>query len=435
MISASRVLLFIVTILGATGLVWCVSESRRPIQYLVPLGLFTITIAFIVSFLASLYIHTEGIYYAAIATICMITLVVVMFSFSKDKWYKLLFEISTQTNAFLILMYVGKSFGMVFGDNEWADAGFRAIGFLLIYIIYKFYLKKKFRAFANQYDHVYGWILLTVLSLAFSILFLSIQYFPVTLGQRADVKLFNNVMICAIVVYTLTYFAFILLFNRIVSWEKTKHELKESEMKMDYWKAQIAAQQILINSTRKIKHDMRHHDALLADCIANKEYDKALEYLKEHGAIIDQMTIKQYCENYTVNCLLSTYIGKAEAAGIKVDCMAEVPKELKIDDLRLGSMFANLVENAIEACERIKDDSIQKFINISSKYENGALRILVENSSNNDVKFEDGFPISQKENPSGIGTKTIAEFAERFDGMCDYSLKNGVFSARLILVV
>ena len=76
-----------------------------------------------------------------------------------------------------------------------------------------------------------------------------------------------------------------------------------------------------------------------------------------------------------------------------------------------------------------------KFININTAFENGTLRILIENSANNDVKFDGPFPISQKANPSGIGTKNIYELAQKYNGLCDYSLANGIFTARLILVV
>ena len=434
MFQASRVLLFIVTLAGAGGLIWCVTEVRRSLKYVIPVCIAVFAISFVAALTASIYIHSERIYYSAIATISLSALIPVMFYISKDQWYKIVFELVTQANAFLIVMYVGKSFRAILG-SDWADIGFRALALLVIILMYKTFLKKRFRSFANEYNLIYGWILLTVVTLSFTFLFLSIQYFPVILANRSEIEMFNNVMICAIVTYTITYIAFVALFNKILQWHKAKAEVQAAEIKMDYWKTQIATQEILINNTRKIKHDMRHHDALLAECIQNKEYDKALKYLEEHGTIIDKMTIKQYCENYTVNCLLSTYIGKAENAGIEVECMTQVPKELKIDDLRLASIFANLIENAIEACERIKDESVHKFIKINSKYDNGALKILVENSSNNNVEFDGPFPISQKENPSGIGTKTIYEFAERFGGVCEYSLKDGVFSARLILVV
>ena len=435
MLTVSRIILYIVTIAGAGGLIWCVTEARRSITYVVPIGLAVFGISFVAALFAAMYIHDENIYYSAIATISLVTLVPVMLYISKDPWYKLLFELATQANAFLITMYVGKSFGVLFGNNEWADVGFRALSFIIIILMYKTFLKDRFRSFANQYNSVYGWLFLFIVTISFTVLFLSIQYFPVTLAQRTDVKLFTTVMNFAIVAYTITYIALVALFNRILLSQKAKAEVQAAELKMDYWKAQIATQEVLINNTRKIKHDMRHHDALLVDCITNKEYDKALKYLQEHGAITDQITIKQYCENYTVNCLLSTYIRKAENAGIQVECQTQVPKELQIDDLRLASIFANLVENAIEACDRIKDESVHKFINISSKYDNGALKILVENSSNDDVKFDGPFPISQKANPSGIGTKTIYEFANRYNGLCEYTLENGVFSARLLLVV
>ncbi len=435
MIQASRVFLFIVTISGAIGLVWCVSESRRPRKQILPAAIIGFSVSLVAALLSSIYIQDIRVYYSVIATVSLAALIAVMAYYTKDPWYKIAFELVTQANAFLIIMFVGKSFSVMFGGNEWADAGARALSYLATYLVYKFYLKKKFRTFVNSYNLIYGWIGLTLVSLAFTILFLSIQYFPVVLALRTDVKLFTNVMICAIVTYGVTYIALVAIFTRIVEWQKAKSEMREAEMKTEYWKSQIEAQEVLINNTRKIKHDMRHHDTLLVEFLNNKQYDKALNYLQEHGAIIDSMTIKQYCKNYTVNCLLSSYIQRAEKAGIKVECHADIPDELNIDDLKLASLYANLIENAIEACERIKDETITKFINIHTAFENGTLRILIENSANNDVKFDGPFPISQKANPSGIGTKNIYELAQQYGGLCDYSLANGIFTARLILVV
>ena len=435
MIPVSKVLLFLVTIIGAIVLVWCVSESRRPHKQIYPAAVIGFSISFVAAILSAMYIHNETIYYSAIATISVTALIVVMFYFSKDSWYKIVFEVITQANGFLIVMFIGKSFSVLFHNNEWADIGFRALSFLAVYLMYKFFLRKRYRLFANTYDYKYGWYLLSLVSVCFTILFLSIQYFPVILSLRTDAKLFSNVMLCSIAAYTMTYIALVAIFNKIVTWEKAKSDMKEAEIKTDYWKNQIEAQEIIINNTRKIKHDMRHHDTLLVEYINNKQYDKALECLKEHGAIIDQMTIKQYCKNYTVNCMLSAYLQRAEAAGIKVDCMADIPNDLNIDDLELASLYANLIENAIEACARIKDETIEKFINIRPTFDNGSLKILIENSSNDDVKFDGPFPISQKENPSGIGTKTIYEFAQKYNGLCDYFQGNGLFRARIILVV
>ena len=91
MVTASRIMLFIVTIAGAGGLIWCVTEARRSITYVVPLGLAVFGISFVAALLAAMYIHTESIYYSAIATISIVPLLPVMIYISKDQWYKLLF--------------------------------------------------------------------------------------------------------------------------------------------------------------------------------------------------------------------------------------------------------------------------------------------------------------------------------------------------------
>ncbi len=435
MISVDRALVYIVTSLGAVGLIWCIAEYKRPLKQVIPAIIIGFGNCVTAAFLANRFITSDDVYYAAITTVSMVALTGAMFYISKDKWSKIVFELITQANAVIIAVYIGNGVAHFFDDNLYIDALFRALSFAALYLEYKFFLRQIFRDFANHYEDRYGWLILSVVSISFTVLYLSILYFPTLIYERADEKLFNIVMIISIVVYSFMYVGVVAVFQNTIEMQKIKDKMKESEVKMGYWQAQIDAQDTIVQNIRKVKHDLRHHDNILMEYLVHGDYDKAINYLKEHSAVIDKMNMRQYCSNYTVNCILSTYIQKAENDNIKVECIADIPKDVTIDELELTSLFANLIENAVEACNRIKDETREKFINIKVDRDGMALKILIENSCNKNVEFEGAFPVSQKEQKSGIGTKSIAEVVKAHDGMYDFKEEDGVFRARLYLVI
>ncbi|WP_369284151.1 GHKL domain-containing protein [Oscillibacter sp. GMB15532] len=97
-------------------------------------------------------------------------------------------------------------------------------------------------------------------------------------------------------------------------------------------------------------------------------------------------------------------------------------------------MLANSFENAVEGCLRCPD-AAAKFINVKIAYSvyNGAgkLHIVIENSCEDNITFESGFPKSQKPG-GGTGTRSIQYTAERYNGMAEFSAENGVFRTRVL---
>ncbi len=63
--------------------------------------------------------------------------------------------------------------------------------------------------------------------------------------------------------------------------------------------------------------------------------------------------ICKYCRNYTVNLILSAYIVKAKNEGIAVETHIDLPENTAVADMDLCVIFANALENAVNACKRI----------------------------------------------------------------------------------
>ena len=68
-----------------------------------------------------------------------------------------------------------------------------------------------------------------------------------------------------------------------------------------------------MESGRRIRHDVRHHNAVIAEYVRNLQNGELLQYLKEYDRGIDQGTVEMICANTAVNNILSAYTRKAHS--------------------------------------------------------------------------------------------------------------------------
>ena len=109
----------------------------------------------------------------------------------------------------------------------------------------------------------------------------------------------------------------------------------------------------------------------------------------------------------------------------------DIPAEPGVASLELAMVTANLLENAIHACER-QPDNEHRFINMTAVF-TGRILMQVENSYTGKVVFDENcYPISEKEG-HGIGTKSILAFVEKQNGVIEYTADNGRFRVRVQL--
>lgn len=427
-----KLFLYLVTMIGTIGLTYCMMDFKlkryKQILIFAAASLICIVGDFFVS---NLQTKNAELYYSIILFFNGLLLFVVVYVLSKDSFLKTMFAISSQVDALIMVVYISNTISRYFGNVIWIESIVRLVAFLTIYYFYNNGLRQKYRAFVASSEDKKAWIILVLIPVAFCILFCLTILYPITIINRPNYM--HYVMLFEIVAMFLTYIGIFYTFNNIVEKNKIKLENEKAMQKIEWWKQQIDLQERIIENSRQSRHDLRHHDLLLMKMLQEGNYEKAMEYLKEHGAKIDNDVIVKYCENYTANCILTIYIEEAKKEGIDVQCLVNIPESIMIDEVELAGLLANLLENAVEACERITNPEIKRFINITTHYQTGSLRILVENSCNQEVEFDGGLPISTKQTKSGIGVKSIQKVASQYKGLVDFSQAAGVFTTRVLL--
>lgn len=89
-----------------------------------------------------------------------------------------------------------------------------------------------------------------------------------------------------------------------------------------------------------------------------------------------------------------------------------------IEMIDISSIFSNLIDNAIEACNKIDDDNIEKYITIKSTFIKGYYVVRCENSKTNKVIIKNNKIFTSKKDKflHGIGIDSIKSSIKKYNG-------------------
>lgn len=225
---------------------------------------------------------------------------------------------------------------------------------------------------------------------------------------------------------TIFYFVFIILY-----YAETQKQAR-IQRERDILDTQLRQTQTEFSSLRQMqknaaayRHDMRHHFALLQGMASKGHIDEIKEYLRTAQSDIDAITPIRFCENETVNLILSFFSTKAKQSDIVLTIDATLPDSLAFSDTALCSLLSNALENAIHA-SKLLSDSTKRQIKVRLYSKNNKLCIDIRNRYQHEPIFHQGLPVSN-ESGHGFGTKSIAHIVEKHGGVYQFSVKDGWF--------
>ncbi len=184
---------------------------------------------------------------------------------------------------------------------------------------------------------------------------------------------------------------------------------------------------------RRIRHDVRHHNIVIAEYARKGQNEELLQYLNDYNKALNGEIQDYVCSNTMVNNLLSEYTRKAKEKGIEVELEVELEKKLPIPGIDLVAILANAYENAIYGCTEsgAARDGRKCFIHLMIRRKAGKLVICCKNTCSPEPEYGQ----SKQVFTGGIGVSSIIETADKFGGEYDFKNDNGVFVFRLVMNV
>lgn len=178
------------------------------------------------------------------------------------------------------------------------------------------------------------------------------------------------------------------------------------------------------------RHDMRHQLQTVASLAQRGDREALLDYIGTSRAKLDAAVPKSYCTNAVLDAVLVNAAAQAEQAGIGMEIEIALPEEPPVNMLELSIVFANALENAIQAVSRLPDG--QRRI-ICRSVAHPRLMIEVSNPYEGKITFDrQGVPAADRPG-HGTGTRSIVAFAEKYHALCLFRAENGWFKLQIAL--
>ncbi|MDR0986074.1 MAG: GHKL domain-containing protein, partial [Ruminococcus sp.] len=169
---------------------------------------------------------------------------------------------------------------------------------------------------------------------------------------------------------------------------------------------------------RKIVHDLRKHMNILA-ALNDDEHHK--EYARTINEKMDMLFDEYETKCPILSIIMTQKIRAAKNNGIKLIMRMEDIDLSFISDTDITSIFANLWDNALEACETV--DSEERLINITLVKKGELIIIQFENSFDGKVLTAakksgetEHFLTTKDESHAGLGLQIIKSAAEKYNG-------------------
>lgn len=263
----------------------------------------------------------------------------------------------------------------------------------------------------DTYTNKKVWKALWIIPLTLTVILI---IFPLNAGEYA-----LSYLIFSLFLYVgslLIYYMLCLMMEQSILAAQLLLENNEKEKQLIIEQSQYKVLFSGIEQARIASHDLRHHlQAIMAYC-RDGENDKIRAYIEEYTALLPGEAVTAFCDNPTLNKLLSYYSALAKENGITVDFKAALPEKIAVSEPDLWVLFGNCIENAIEACNR--QSSGKKLIKLTAKLKGGMLVIALDNSYEGAIQKGDSgvFMSSKNDNRTGVGLVSVQTVVEKYHG-------------------
>lgn len=302
--------------------------------------------------------------------------------------------------------------------------------FMLLALYIFIYIKKFFKL--KKISHIF--ILVPIL-INISTLILSFRLIAV---DNSITHINDLILILIPLLVLISNIYFFLIVKRSIRSYKFEYEneiLKDNILKEYNYYLNMSKEKEKI---RNLHHDMKNHIICIRHLCESNELEKIITYIDDiesktcnyskykdalntGNMILDSILInkKSICENKEINFNIDMDFSKSDF----------------IDMIDVCTIFSNLIDNAIEACDKIIDSNLPKNIVLKSKYIDNFCVIIIENTKINKINKKNGAFLTSKIDSSmhGIGLKNAITTVEKYSGNVVITHDDNIFKVKIVI--
>lgn len=274
-----------------------------------------------------------------------------------------------------------------------------ALGMYVLEIICEHYAKKKMK-----------------ISFSDTIRFLSIPLCSIVMnGIVMTQQIDNKILIVTLGMGTLLINIMVLYYyNQIqMQYEKEYHN-KLLERQAEEYEEQLLQTEELYQEMRTMKHEIKRFTGNMEELISLERKEDIQEILDGIKEKISKYEMLYFSGNPVLDSILNYICKKAEKQNLHIETDIRIPSDLPLKAIDMNIILGNLLENAMEAVERVSE----KVIILQMKYEKEMLFIHTSNAYDG-VYYKKGetyLTRKKNKNSHGIGLENVKRIVGKYNG-------------------
>lgn len=234
-----------------------------------------------------------------------------------------------------------------------------------------------------------------------------------------DAHLENVYLLFAIGLVLITVAAFYLICDIV----KRERRIREDDLFREKVKNQTEMYRSVYDNyevQRKRAHEYKNQIMCMEALLQKKEYAELEKYITEIGGKLTDADSNINTNNTLIDAIINTKYREMEEQGILLVMKFNEMSDLWMDDEDVVVILSNLLNNAIEACEKCEE----KTVKMKLMKESDDIIISVRNTYNGKIVMK-GDEIQTSKNDKaehGLGIKNVIEAVEKYGG--SYSINH-----------
>ncbi|MCR5545322.1 MAG: GHKL domain-containing protein, partial [Lachnospiraceae bacterium] len=225
-----------------------------------------------------------------------------------------------------------------------------------------------------------------------------------------------------------------LIYNFFYTFLQYLDEQRRLDQALTETKAQVFRYRYSLELDERIKierHELKNNYLYIQTLLNEKEYDKLSNYLDETIGKKMQNLSAISTGNTMIDYMLNRKIVEASHHDIKVYTEVLLPAELPINDDEFCTIFLNLFNNALEACQDVETPDIHITIKCVKSY----LSCEITNKANTEIlELNPDLQTTKSDKSShGLGLKIVKKTIAANDGIFHTSIVGNYFHAKFMI--
>lgn len=276
---------------------------------------------------------------------------------------------------------------------------------------------------------------------------LLLRIIMVTLEDKVPKMLYDRYPILTIVLPAILLLSLlsilygVKLFQDMVYRNKAKSERVILKNQVKNMQEHMEEMERIYSEIRGMKHDMKNTLAVILQ-LSMEEKGELQEYLADLNQTFDRLDMRFRTGNTVADTMLNMKYHEAVrlVPDLEMDTDRLVfPQDMKIHSYDIGIILGNAVDNAVRACQKLKEKEpeAEVFIRFVTLQKGNLLVLKVENSFDGKLvrRPREEFPMTDKPDKEnhGMGLANIKNTVEKYHGTMDYMVKGRVFILSMMM--